>query len=92
MLTAVVLLAGCGHDTGPAPEAVTSETARENLGITMVAWEFQTTDEQRRLCDDVLAAGVSGTVDSYRSKHGGPASDWIPSAEWLTGTCKEVRR
>lgn len=89
---AALLLTGCGSDGQPSPAQYTpSATARENLGLTMVAWELQTPEDQRELCVQVLTHGVAGTVTSYQSKHGGPASDWTLSSQWLVDTCKGMK-
>lgn len=94
----VLLLAGCGaspaattaHVPAAEPDPVSS-TAAENLGMTMLAWEFQTAPEQKALCARVRAEGVSGTVEAYRARHGGAAADWTASATWLVSTCERER-
>lgn len=86
-----LLLTACGSPSAPAtartvPEPVSSAAA-ENLGMTMLAWELETTPEQKALCARVRSAGVSGTVDAYRARHGGAVADWAASASWLVSTC-----
>src|SRR5574341_1212901 len=89
VFTAALLLTGCESGEQPMTAQYTpSAAARENLGLTMVAWELQTPEDQRELCVQVLTHGVAGTVTSYQSKHGGPASDWTLSSQWLVDTCK----